>query len=252
MISITSINEKELESYWHITRTFDNSYQHELKNLQINKKKYNENGINILFSGCSVTEGSGIQENNLWTNLLCKQINKKTPIMNSFNIAKHGNSIFDSIISIFSYIKNNDKPDFIFLNLPNIERNYLYLEENKYATISFSAKNKKSLDLYSKSSMIHVLNYYYMLEEYCVKNNIKLFSFTWDHGLWDISTFSEFKKFNFDTFHYYEYQDLMNYIYEYKNNNNDPYYLVAKDGHHQGNAYHYFWCDWILKEILND
>jgi hypothetical protein len=250
MISITSIDKKELDGYWHITRTFNNNYNDELQNLQIKQKNYNKNGKSILFSGCSVTEGSSVKENNLWVNLLSSEINKKIPIMNSINIAKHGNSIFDSIVSIFSYIKNNNKPDFIFLNLPNIERNYLYLEENKYATISFSTKNKNSLDLYAKSSMIHILNYYYMLEEYCRKSNIQLFSFTWDHGIWDLSTASQFKGFNFNTFHTYKWEELTNYIYEYKSSKNDQYYLIAEDGYHQGNAYHHFWSDWILKEIF--
>lgn len=250
MISITSIDEKKLKNYWHITRTFDNNYKNELQNLKINQKIYGKTGKNILFSGCSVTEGTSIKEDNLWTNLVSEEINKKIPVMNSFNIAKHGNSIFDSIVSIFSYIKNNQKPDFIFLNLPNIERNYIYLEKNKYATISFSTKNKNSLDLYARSSMIHVLNYYYMLEEYCNKNNINLFSFTWDYGISDFSTVSQFKNFNFNTFKFYESEELMNYIYEYKNKQEDPYYLIAEDGHHQGNAYHHFWAYWIMKEMF--
>jgi len=253
MIFISSIptDTKELDGYWHLTRTFDNSYQNELQNLQVKQKFYGETGKNILFSGCSVTVGTGIKDSNLWTNLLCAEINKKIPIMKSFNIAKRGNSIFDSIVSIFSYIKNNQKPDFIFLNLPNIERNYLYLSENEYATISFSSKDKNSLDLYAKSSVIHAINYYYMLEEYCNQNNISLFSFTWDHSIWDFSTASQFKNFNFNTFKYYEWEELTNYAYEYhKKNKDDIYYLIAEDGHHQGNAYHHFWSQWITREMF--
>lgn len=186
------------------------------------------NGKHILFLGCSYTWGTGLYIDEVWSKILYNEISKKEKTSGFFNLGIPGDSIYSSITNAFKYFKNFGNPDVIFFNVQEIGRFYVY---NKF-------KNKIHKATMSDNEVLNILAYqhYYMLEQYCNKNNIKLISFTWDLD----NKENILKKFN--TFYSLSPDQVSDFVLKYSTENPlEENCLTARDRSHLGKAYHLYW-----------
>jgi hypothetical protein len=210
----------------------------------------------ILFSGCSNTYGIGLKKEEVWAHRVYNNINELEGCSGYFNIGLSGNNIINSILNIFKYCKKFGNPNVIFINLPSQNRFFDFdKSENKYRIV-------ENLTL-SKTHSIEKLmfyNYYFMLEQYCNANNIKLFSFTWD--IYDeyfiknkTNKFYEsvntiFKKHNFKSFYYIDKHDMANNLFLLKKEHNNKFFDTARDKMHKGTGTHIYWSNFIYGKYL--
>lgn len=140
----------------------------------------------ILFSGCSITYGSGLNINDTWAKKVYDELSVKYDLGPYINIARSGNSVFGIIADIFKYINEYGKPDVVALSFPSIFRGYR-IEQNKDG---YSLYNSH-LPLYFNYSLeelkpiidgliAYVVDYIMMLDIFCRSNDIALKMFVWD------------------------------------------------------------------------
>jgi hypothetical protein len=113
----------------------------------------------ILFSGCSMTSGSGLEESEIWSNMLYQELNKNNEYSGYFNLAISGNTVAKIIYNLFKYFKLFGNPEVIFLLLPPIDRKDKFLKDDLCEQIFF----------YN----------YLILEQYCFSNKITLITTFW-------------------------------------------------------------------------
>jgi hypothetical protein len=195
-------------------------------------------GKHIVFSGCSNTFGVGLEKEEGWAWKTYKKITENEKCSGFFNLGAGGTGIIHMVINIFKYCKKYGNPDVIFINLSNQNRSFHYFHNLE----GYSLKFDDALDM--KNIQLHNFQHYFMLEQYCMSNNIKLYSFTWDHAKNKDSTASSFEKYNFKTFYDYQGKELQNYLMSSKNKDVE-YFLKARDNLHQGIGYNDFWSDFI-------
>jgi hypothetical protein len=211
-----------------------------------NLKKEN---LNILVSGCSNAFGFGLPEKYMWSNILKENFlkNKKTKF---YNISFPGSCYFIIIKNIFSFIKKYGKPNFIFIDFPDINRDVYFSEtKNKFIskTISINNINTKEKDLeyftlgYDESqNYLKSINYINALEMFCNSNNIKLFWTTWNHREDEV-----LKTFDFENFfpaNYFINDTRLPKNTTFKETIEEDYYEfwdVASDKHHPGINWNY-------------
>ena len=184
----------------------------------------------ILAAGCSITFGLGIPELGRWTNLLSKKINKSVT-----NLGSPGDSVEGICLKIIQYCLNNKMPKQIFCLMPDFFRSmvvvdkefyksrvnrgsmgtkdnleYIYcnpviIKENRSCFMEL--ENQKYIeDSTSPHQLIlNAVNYLYMLEAFCLSNNIELYWTTWDPAssniLEELSKMKNFKLKNFTPFY---------------------------------------------------
>jgi hypothetical protein len=195
--------------------------------------KKNHKGVNVLFSGCSNTSGVGLYKEEMWSSLVLKKINNNSGY---FNLSIPGSSIINQIADIFKYCYTYGNPQVIFFNMPNLHRFYYY----KKNILRNGHYNKQALPVIK----ILIFQYYLMLEQYCKTNNIQLYSFSWNKETEDFLS-SHFK----ETFYSIDEDDILNFVYEYKEKTNNPISINTKDGHF-GVAYNLYWADFIYNKYL--
>lgn len=217
--------------------------------------KKQHNGLHIIFSGCSVTYGAGLLLEETWSKILYNKINEITPCSGYFNLAVPGSSIPDQIINIFKYCKEYGNPNYIFLNMPD-----------KFRFYSISKKTNKIVDSLYSSECVGLMElityqYYFMLDQYCKTNNIKLYSFSWSYPE---TFYSDLNKINdkkytqnkfkiFDSFIDIPLESLFEYVYNYKQKNKkDKNAELARDNDHFGTGYHSYWSEIMYNKYIGD
>jgi hypothetical protein len=210
----------------------------------------------VLFSGCSATYGVGLKQKEVWAYRVYNQINKTESCSGYFNIGVGGNNIVNSILNIFKYCKKFGNPNVIFINLPSHLRSFDFDEEIMvYKIIKYNDFNKN----YQRDKLT-IYNYYFMLEQYCKTNNIKLFSFTWslnedsyfnkNKKIVTESTNDIFKKYDFETFYFIEEEVLLNRLFIIKQQHDNDFFDIARDNKHLGNGIHRYWAEFIYDKYL--
>ena len=223
------------------------------------------NEKHIIFSGCSNTFGVGLEKNEGWAWKTYQKIIKQEKCSGFFNLGASGTGIAHIIINIFKYCKKYGNPEVIFINLSNQNRSFSYSNEIKGYCLSFgNGDRREDIKLYN-------YQYYFMLEQYCKSNNIKLFSFTWDtigtgnfflksflqstfyaNKIAEESTNSLFKKYNFDTFYSYDFERMIDDLKSLQNDSNDKYFITARDNMHYGIGYNTIWSNFIYDKYVKD
>jgi hypothetical protein len=191
-------------------------------------------GLHILFAGCSYTWGEGVEFEDTWSKRLHRAIKKDHNVDGYYNIGTPGSSISSEVFDIFKYIYTYGKPDIIFLNMPDCDR--FYYSENKNEIFDGYYKDEPHIDLIAYQN-------YFMLDIFCKENNIKLFSFSWDHAGKINSTLKEF-----NSFYFIDAKDIEQKVFELSKN----YKVMANDNMHLGEAYHKYWSDFIYGKFAND
>jgi hypothetical protein len=221
-------------------------------------------GSHILFAGCSVTFGDGLEPEETWPWLVHNQIAKTSKTSGYFNLSVSGTSISYSIMMIYKYIQEFGKPDIIFFNMPTTER-FFSIDEKTMDVVSSidHADNKFDADSRVLAAAVH-FEMYNMLEMYCKESGIRLISFTWNQmeekKVSKTATAMVFKDFStfMDVFQAYSFDKYIDsYVEENLSglslgNGIKVPYLTARDGMHQGTIHHSFYADAALNILDKD
>jgi hypothetical protein len=208
--------------------------------------KTEHDGKHILFTGCSTTFGVGLYNEEVWANILYNKISKKEKYSGYFNLSFPGASIYTTILDIFKYFNKFGNPDVIFINLTDSYRFFAY--DNKAGIYK-----RTNFDESEKLHEIDLINYnmYFMLEQYCRANNIKLFSFSYRFR-GPTSTNEVFSNYGFNT--YYNLNEKVSHelLFKLKQDHDGPFFEKARDNIHRGTGFHIMWSDFMFDKYLNN
>jgi len=194
----------------------------------------------ILFVGCSITYGVGLEKEKTWPDILYKKISKEKKLSGYFNLSVPGSSIFDQVFRIFKYFKEFGHPKHLFLNIPEAMRFYLNEDKIIYNAIYDNYE-------YNLLSLLGY-QYYLMLDSYCKTNKINLYCFSNTNQETKLS-FDEILSTNFDTYYANNQDKKWQYIFNYHiNKKEDKNWDKAKDEKHPGTGYHLYWANFIYKK----
>jgi hypothetical protein len=214
-------------------------------NYRSEEFKTNHNEKHVLFSGCSTTFGIGLNREEVWSDIVYNKINKKEKCSGYFNIGYPGASIYTTILDVFKYCNKFGNPDIIFINLPECFRFFDF----DYKTGEYKrTKHNES----EKHHTIDLINYdiYFILEQYCKTNKIKLFSFSSSYnGV--ISTNEMFSKYGFNTYHSLSKNFLNDNLFLLNENKDSAFFLKARDEKHLGRGFHIIMSNFIFDKYLN-
>jgi hypothetical protein len=159
----------------------------------------------IIASGCSITFGLGVPELGRWTNFLSEKFNK-----NVLNLGSPGASVESICNQIIQYCMNNKMPKEIFCLMPDFFRSMVVADKEFYKSkvdrgevgkrdyleimfcnpqvyrdkdmLYMEITNKKYIEDYTSPHQLILdsVNSIYILESFCLSNNIKLHWSTWD------------------------------------------------------------------------
>jgi hypothetical protein len=215
---------------------FGNEKEINSKNFRSNEFIKDHKSKHILFSGCSVTSGVGLLEEEIWSKKVYNKILEKEECSGYFNIAISATGVCDQVSNMFKYFNIYGNPDVIFFMMPDNGRFYAYDKEFKKVRNAFVEDEDRNLILFLYKQ------YYMMLESYCKTNNIDLFSFTYINELQE-----NFKKY-FKTFYEIDKNKMIDFVFDYIENNKKNQYLEkARDNEHFGIAYHEYWSNFIYE-----
>jgi hypothetical protein len=235
---------------FHLNKTIHTDIRNSL-GFRSDEFKNNHDGLHVIFNGCSVTEGDGLNLEEMWSKKLYNKISNINKVSGYYNIASSGTSIVNQIIMFFKYFKQYGNPDIIFFNMTENFRFYVY-ENNTYKSAFYS---KESLPLLN----LICYQYYFMLDHYCKTNNIKLFTFTWAGEAEGYSK-KESKEYDnafksFDSFYPIDPKDLIIFINKYKKENENKlfynYIERARDGDHPGVGHQEYWANFMYSKYMD-
>lgn len=222
----------------------------------------NHEGIHILFAGCSVTFPHGLRQDEGWAWKTYEKIKNKNPEINLsgfFNLSFPGWSVLEIIFNITKYINTFGKPDFIFINWPNLTRFYGVSAELLEAGIEITlastnepstmAKKSNELPDYNMNPAAKMLIKYLtynnikMLEQFCSLANIKLKSFSWNN--YDEDSFNSWaSEMDFDSYESINFKDQQKRMFEIsKSQKRTNISYVAKDKTHPGTLFQEMWSN---------
>lgn len=229
-------------------------------------KNLNQEDINILYTGCSWTFGSGLPENLMWTNFLTNKIqseniNKK---VESFNVALPGAPIFSVIKNAMSFIRNYGKPTYIFMIVPPVSRDLLYDPEfNEYfQTVVhrnyFEEEGTRRFFLdyvinhRHENSILKAVETIKMFEDFCNAADIKLIWTNWHYPesrIYEEIDFNNYMKSdqNFRQLKQGWSKDDTPY---YDNPKKMDYWEVAQDDNHPGSCWSLHISDKFFESFL--
>ena len=249
-IIIKNVSYLNAESFINYAKKYNMiSYYINKNNFRCDNLKTNHDKKHILFSGCSVSFGVGVDYEKTWCKKVYNKLNQYNEYDGYFNISIPGASIIEIIGNIFQYVKKYNNPETIFILLPNASRDTRYSnEEILYHEDNTSVDNDKA---YSKL----VFYYYLALEQYCISNNIKLISSSWHHNSFNDNFVTNqgenFEKSFLNIFETYKfikdidkfYNDIELYLF-----NNNCLFL-GDDDKHPGEPMHDAWYKFMIEEF---
>jgi hypothetical protein len=221
--------------------------------------------INILFSGCSWTYGTGMHEELIWPQVLSNLIKEKTNNnVISYNLSTQGGSIFLVIKNIMEFIRVYGTPQYIFIKMPPIARDLRYdIKTSSYYSVlmgnSYFENDYPKVYLeYIKShkhedSILKAVDQIKLFEDYCNMAGIKMYWSFW-HEL-DRKVFESIKFDNivFPSNILYPYdKGFGSNEGRYKNVNDLPLWEIAEDKSHPGSAWHEYTANMFLEQVSNE
>lgn len=151
--------------------------------------------INILFSGCSWTWGSGLPDSYVWRSILTEKFKNVFPDkdVQQYNTATCAGSISLACKNTLALLRKTDNIDYIYMLFPGFHRSTGFKKENEvYSMVKLytvlpespSFKNKQ-LKEYSKNykeieSIYHNLVLIQSVIDICKLKGVKFFFGTWD------------------------------------------------------------------------
>ena len=150
--------------------------------------KKEHDGMHILFSGCSNTEGVGINIKDTWTDMLYSNLSKSIKTSGYFNLAKGGAGTQNIVSNFITYVDRYGAPDLLLVLHPNILRNYRWNDDRNSwefkQDLPLTPKDKNDHE-YVDSYMDEILNWavqWNLFLNYCESIGTKVLWSTWDRG----------------------------------------------------------------------
>lgn len=204
----------------------------------------------VLFSGCSVTYGSGLFLNEIWAQKVWKDLEDTSGY---FNIAMEGSSIPNIIFEIVKYCNAYGNPELIVVNLPDPHRSMRPIEnEDELFVFDKIVADGPELDIDTLAEIakleLSAFQSYKILELFCKSHGIALLSFSWSE-----ITNSVLGDKGFETFFKIDMDDLKKQVLLYAEQAEDNrFFINARDpGEHFGIAYHQYFYEFINRIISN-
>lgn len=214
-------------------------------------------GLHILFSGCSETEGIGDNIENAWPKILYDRISKDVRCSGFFNLSRSGWGWSRIVLNALIYFKKYGYPDYYFIFLPNNQRSFFFDKEKIINNNDWNYWQKypeyyERTDLFMNGSTakeyqeeyVKFLITWKVFDTLCKTNNVKLVFSTWDPQ--DKINMKKYQLFN----NYIDIDDnnINSFAKEYyKNNKMTPYDYRKRDGH-GGIVMHHFWANEFYKK----
>jgi hypothetical protein len=208
--------------------------------------KKEHDGLHILFTGCSNTEGVGANIEDTWSHMLYTYLSKSNKVDGYYNLAKSGSGWHTTIQNFMVYVDRYGAPDYLFMLNPNILRYFVWNNNSKSWQYSSSGPDEDHLwDEHKKHFPTWVISFKLFLK-YCDSIGTKVLWSTWDFQ--EINNIERTQVFD-DTFF------RINPITNQTIQRNDYYSLLdrddagnARDGH-DGYIQQYYWFDMFKEEI---
>lgn len=205
----TDVISREWNKITPNIRTIDEHNTYEINSMGLRGEIYDN--ATIVGSGCSITFGIGVPEVGRWTNLLGNMTNKDI-----MNLGNPGASIESICTDIIRYCVNNKMPKEIFCFFPDFFRSLVVVDKEFYKSHKQTVKNSDDMpeiledylelrycnpiiNVYKDNIFMEIkdqkyiedsrsphqlilnsINFIYILESFCLTNNIKLYWTTWD------------------------------------------------------------------------
>jgi hypothetical protein len=202
----------------------------------------------VLFSGCSVTYGSGLLLNEIWAYKVWKDLQDTSGY---FNIAMEGSNISNIVFEIVKYCHAYGNPELIVVNLPDPHRSMRPIEDESMLFVFDKViTDGTELDTSTLAEIakleLSAFQSYKILELFCKSHGIDLLSFSWSE-----STNSILGDKGFETFFKIDMDDLKDQVLLYAEQATDnKFFISARDpGEHFGIAYHQYFYEFINKII---
>lgn len=222
--------------------------------------KLSPENTNILFAGCSESEGIAGPLDEVWTKMLHDQIaSKNNNVSGFYSLARAGFGWQKIISSFMIYVKKYGFPDYFFVLLPNVSRVFEWDEERKtwwymqkfpiwYNEEATNHREFAERHATLKEHKEHLINFilsWKLFEHYCETNNVKLLWSTWDHEeAPNLSRFNQFNNyFEINNNEWTEFIKTLRPDGRIKNGD-----LYRRDGH-SGKLKHLFWLNKFAQEI---
>ena len=219
------------------------------------------NGLHVLFSGCSETEGSGGNLEDLWSWMLYQKLLESHSLSGFYNISRAGWGWQSIVSNLIQYIGEYGSPDYLFIMFPNIGRNIKWVKTDskdqeiyhQEMVIPYSSKSeedplsRKPITIeFQRNILVNNILIIKLFEEYCRSKNIKLYWSIWDQldqkNYESLNVFNNFIKVD-ETLESFINNNFEEFEFSIKKKEN---WLRKRDGHH-GYLPHFIWYKNFLK-----
>jgi hypothetical protein len=211
-------------------------------------------GKHVLFAGCSMTAGEGIPEQFLWTRKLYNKLAEEQKLSGYFNVAFPGATIMEVIIQVFKYIGKYGNPELIFINFPDMDREYV-----KVSSIDIKEIDDDPIANVDVSKINYlIIGMFFALSQYCKSQGIKLYPFSWSTRRMSerFDHFDGDPRDRFDGFKFFDEEELGHHCHEYTKIDKadiwQEYYYQAFDESHAGIALQDFYYHFAYDMYAND
>lgn len=221
-------------------------------------------GKHIVFLGDSFTFGEGLEIEDTWAYKTYQKIKESGVVTDGFyNLGMSGRSIVDCIEAFFDYCSKFGNPEILFFMTTEIDRDLKRFSRDKLNDM--------------------VVKEYKRLEDYCVKNQIKIYSFSWvtkvkmysaepkrylfkllsgvlvRRPLWVEQALRQYELYDTDilnslkSFHTYSNDEMLDRVYSFDMSSKDKEKsLWALDKVHPGTSFHDFYAEFIYGKFAID
>lgn len=198
------------------------------------------NGKHILFAGCSVTFGEAMFLEYTWAKKLYNKIAKDTNTSGYFNVGWVGASSEQIISQILKYTDKFSMPDYIFVLLPNPERDMKIVRPPR-------VPGSLARPPIGPENYENIHEKYEKLEEFCKENNIKIF-----FSSWDLSEKPHYDpRTSIKNYYKIPIDSMAKHLYNFVSNSSKHEYskfiTTALDAEHPGIAFHDYYADFFYQ-----
>lgn len=177
-------NVREEAKNWKIQYAYNSHF------FRCDEFKTNHDGMHIVFSGCSNTEGVGLNISNAWPTVLYDWLKQKNNLSGYFNLGRAGHGHVKIISDFINYVNNYGAPQYLFILMPNLLRRFVwnnekdqgwhFMQNDPITDININTFSQQyNSKEYQQSLPMFIYNWA-LFENYCKSIGTKLVWSTWD------------------------------------------------------------------------
>lgn len=219
-------------------------------------KKEHE-GLHIVFSGCSNTEGIGQNIEDTWSYMLYQQISQQHKTSGYFNLGRSGTGWQKIVNNFRNYVNLYGAPDYLFLIHPNLLRGYRWVNKGPHQFIGWElyqlnpwqeqVNRVEDIEFHRNAFPVWVMTWK-LFTDYCESIGTKIVWSTWDQ--WENNNIINSNLFNDNFLMMTEpsQEDLMTKYYDLLDREDA---IEARDGH-DGYIHHTHWYLAFKERLIKD